>query len=458
MLGYIVRLRNVNRNETFDPIAVLLIDVPDPDEGTIPSWGDLPGLPIQDYRRARIYLRYKGMPFAKMNVDLDELGIPRDRIPEVPREVARATRESLPVEQLPLPLVSIVVSTAGLRPDLLQRCIKSLTEINYPAFEIVVVDNRAQSVTGDNEAIWTDTRDDADAGAKSIRVVREGRRGLSFARNTGVLSAHGEIVAFTDDDVEVDENWLTGIVEAFNRSEDIKCVTGLVIPAELETEAQEICEVFYGGFDRGLIPRTWSIQRRRVGDRGSLRKSSFRVSEGGHAAPSDTKSIYVVAGNCGVGANFAARRDFALSCPFDVALGVGSIARSGEDTRFYADVLWAGYQVAYVPSSIVRHTHRRGIDELMNQMRGVGVGLTAYLASLIFEDSRHLVGIMLNGAPSALFRWVRSVFTGQSAAAGRDEKHTYSPSFRRTEIIGMMIGPWLYLSSRRHARSVENVD
>jgi cellulose synthase/poly-beta-1,6-N-acetylglucosamine synthase-like glycosyltransferase len=448
----------VNRNEAFDPIAVLLIDVPESDVGTTPSWGDLPGLPVHGYRRARIYLRYKGMPFAKLNVEIDERGIPLEPVPELPRDVVVTSRAPVPTEPSTLPLVSIVVSTAGRRPDLLKRCIKSLTEINYPAFEIVVVDNRAESITDESEAIWTASRIDAGDDAHLIRVVREGRRGLSFARNTGVLAARGAIVAFTDDDVEVDANWLTGIVEAFNRSEEIMCVTGLVIPAELETEAQELCEIFYGGFDRGLVPRTWSILRRRAGDRGSLRKSSFRISEGGSTEHSHTKSIYVVAGNCGVGANFAARRDFALSCPFDVALGVGSVARSGEDTRFYADVLWAGYQVAYVPSSIVRHTHRRGMDELMNQMRGVGVGLTAYLASLIFEDPRHLIGIMLNGAPSALFRWIRSAFSGQSAAAGRDEKYTYSPSFRRTEIIGMTIGPWLYLASRRHARSVKNVD
>ncbi len=456
MLGKHVRLRNVNRNEAFDPIAVALIDVPDVVDGATLSWGDLPGLPIHGYRRARLYLRYRGTPFAKMNVELDERGIPVDPVPRVSSEIMRATHvASSPTRDAPLPLVSIVVSTAGQRPDLLKRCIKSLTEVNYPAVEIVLVDNRPQSKTEDSQAIWDESGDDVTA---PIRVVREGRRGLSFARNTGVLAARGEIVAFTDDDVVVDANWLNGIVDAFSRRDDVMCVTGLVIPAELETEAQEICEIFYGGFDRGLIPRTWTIQRPRVGDRVSLRRSSFRVREEGLSGESSTKSIYVVAGNCGVGANFAARRAFALRCPFDVALGVGSVARSGEDTRFYADVLWAGYQVAYVPTSIVRHTHRRGIDELMNQMRGVGVGLTAYLASLILEDGRHLVGIMLNGAPSALFRWVRSVFTGQSAAAGRDEKHTYSPSFRRTEVIGMMIGPWLYISSRRHAQSVKSVD
>ena len=444
----------MNRNEAFDPIAVLLIDVPEAAEGSLHSWGDLPGLPIHGYRRARIYLRYKGMPFAKLNVELDESGIPLDPVPPVPPEILQAAQAPRPTGAMSSPLVSIVVATAGLRPDLLNRCIKSLTEIDYPAFEIVIVDNRANAISEADEPLLSESFGDPE----TIRVVREGRRGLSFARNTGVLAARGEIVAFTDDDVEVDANWLTSVVEAFSRSDDIKCVTGLVIPAELETEAQELCEIFYGGFDRGLVPRTWNIHRRRVDDRGSLRRSSFRISEDGSAEKSNMKSIYVVAGNCGVGANFAARRDFALTCPFDVALGVGSVARSGEDTRFYADVLWAGYEVAYVPSAIVRHTHRRGLDELMKQMRGVGVGLTAYLASLIFEDARHLVGIMLNGAPSALLRWVRSAFSGQSAAAGRDEKHTYSPSFRRTEIIGMMIGPWLYLSSRSHARTVESAD
>jgi hypothetical protein len=449
----------VSTSPLFVPSAVLLIDVPDADENVTLSWRDLDGFPQEGYRRARVYLRYRGVPFAKLNVTLDDQGFPREPLPGVPPEARRVSRvENLAKGAQPVfPLVTVLVSTAGKRLDLLKRCLKSLTALKYPAYEVVVVDNRPQSQidkvdqgSEDWAALWID-----DVEAAKLMVIREARPGLSFARNTGVAAARGEIIAFTDDDVEVDPNWLQGIVDAFNASPAITCVTGLVIPAELETEAQQLCEIFYGGFDRGLVPRLWRIPDRKSGS-GFLRRSSFLVSEIGSSDGQRAKSLYVLAGNCGVGANMAARREFALRCPFDVALGAGSIARSGEDTRFYADVLWAGGEIAYVPSSIVRHTHRREMDALESQVRGVGVGMTALMTSLVVADIRHLAGIMLTEAPSAPFRWARSALSGQSGAESRDQQETYPPSLRRTELVGMMLGPWRYFSSRRRVSSFKS--
>jgi hypothetical protein len=58
------------------------------------------------------------------------------------------------------------------------------------------------------------------------------------AHNRGLTKARGEIVAFTDDDVVVDSLWLIELARAFEFADDVACVTGLILPMELETPAQ----------------------------------------------------------------------------------------------------------------------------------------------------------------------------------------------------------------------------
>lgn len=108
---------------------------------------------------------------------------------------------------------------------------------------------------------------------------------------------------------------------------------------------------------------------------------------------------------------------------------------------------------ADVPNAIVRHTHRRNMHDLESQIMRMGMGQTAMLVSLITQDVRHVAGITMTGAPSALVRWVRSAFTGQSAAEGQDQENSYPPSLRRTELVGMALGPWRYFLSRKQVRS-----
>ena len=117
---------------------------------------------------------------------------------------------------------------------MVNACLESLLRDDYPAFDVVVVDNTDKGSF--NPTIRGDER---------IRVVREGRRGLSRARNTGIRSARYDILAFIDDDVTVDAGWMRAIASALE-DESIAGVTGLVVPAELETRAQREFEVSLG--------------------------------------------------------------------------------------------------------------------------------------------------------------------------------------------------------------------
>lgn len=94
---------------------------------------------------------------------------------------------------LTLPKVSVVIATRD-RPELLARAVGSILAQDYPAeIECVVVFDRSQvhplfepQLTG-----------------RTVRLMRNERSpGLAGARNTGILSASGELVAFCDDDDE----------------------------------------------------------------------------------------------------------------------------------------------------------------------------------------------------------------------------------------------------------------
>ncbi len=105
--------------------------------------------------------------------------------------------------------VSVVVSTFN-RAEYLKKCVNFLLKLNFDNFEIIIV----------NDGSTDNTRDYLD-GLKTgkIRVVHHKENlGLSSARNSGIKAAKYDIIAFTDDDCLVDENWLKNISEGFTEN------------------------------------------------------------------------------------------------------------------------------------------------------------------------------------------------------------------------------------------------
>ena len=141
----------------------------------------------------------------------------------------------------PVYSASVIVCTRD-RPAELRRCLASLSHQTYPAREIIVVDNAPR-----------DDRTKAVARAAHAIYVREDREGLDHARNAGARRATSDIVAFADDDVIVHSRWLERLVAAFDQPE-LGSVMGLVLPAELATEAQRHFETYWS-FGRGYFRR-----------------------------------------------------------------------------------------------------------------------------------------------------------------------------------------------------------
>lgn len=118
---------------------------------------------------------------------------PKESFACVQRKFAGAPRFALPY----YPMVSVVVASYN-GDRTLKCCLESLGRLNYPHYEVILVDDGS-----------TDTTEQIAALFPNVRYVRFDRnKGLSAARNAGIQMAQGEIVAFTDSDCRADEDWL----------------------------------------------------------------------------------------------------------------------------------------------------------------------------------------------------------------------------------------------------------
>lgn len=247
------------------------------------------------------------------------------------------TQETVQAARRPIPSgdavkVSVVICTRD-RPDDLQRCLTSLeNQIRKPE-QIVVVDNASK-----------DERTMLVARQAGVDYVREERPGLDVARNTGARTAAGDIIAYTDDDVVLHHRWLERLVAAFD-SEEIWAVTGLVLPAELETYAQYVFERHWG-FGRGFVTRDFG--------------PAFYERQRRYGCP--TWEI-------GAGASMAFRRQlFDRVGPFDERLDVGAAGCSGDSECWYR-ILHQGGTCRYDPRAVAFHYHRRSFEGLARQIR-----------------------------------------------------------------------------------------
>lgn len=284
-----------------------------------------------------------------------------------------------------LPGISIVICTMVERREDLVLLLDSLANQRYQgAFEIIIADNRTTEPAVDVLPALLEAY-------PSVRVVHQRKAGISAARNAGVAAARYEVVAFTDDDVRVDEHWLDVIGERFSRPDRIDVMTGMILPAELETPAQFWFERYYGGFsgERLFAP---AVLRGAAGLPRVLRGSRI-VATDVHGTEISRFSVYGI-GAYGAGANMAYRRSSLIaSGGFDNALGTGTPARGGEDLATLIQLLWNGATLAFEPGAVVHHRHRQTLAELEKQLHGNGLGFTAQLTSLIAADRRHLLGL-----------------------------------------------------------------
>jgi GT2 family glycosyltransferase len=314
-----------------------------------------------------------------------------------------------------LPRMSVVVPTICKNPQRLKLTVDYLLNLNYPRFDIIVVDNRPDP----NRVPLPDF-----GGEGRVRVFWEPHRGVSAARNCGFKNAEGEFVAFTDDDAEVDVNWLLELGTRFVTSPTIDGIGGLVLPMELRTTPQLWFEEFFGGFNQSFSAELLSME-----------------------LLADDPMFPYATGRFGAGVNMAIRRSaFIANGGFDVTLGVGTPSRGGEDLALFMKQVLTGGTVAFEPRAVVRHQHRETEREFLDQVFGYGAGLTAMFTALVVSEPHHIVK-MIQRLPGAV----------RLLTKPRDERSpsthaSYPKSTYAYHLLGMAYGPIAYARSVVRAR------
>ena len=218
------------------------------------------------------------------------------------------------------PKVSVVVCAYN-AADTLDDCLRSLSLLDYPDYE---VDPRQRRVEGRHRGHRPAVSAGADHHARRTT-------GLSAARNIGLAAATGEIVAYTDADVRADRDWLTYLVQPFLNSDVVAVGGPNVVPDDDPWVAQCVARA-PGGPTHVLF--------------------DDRIAE--HVP----------------GCNMAMRRE-ALS-----AIGGFNpiYLRAGDDV----DVCWrlqgAGGTIGFAPAALVWHHHRASVGAFWRQQVGYGEG------------------------------------------------------------------------------------
>jgi len=135
--------------------------------------------------------------------------------------------------------VSIIIPTRN-RCESLRNTIVSLQQQNFPDdhYEIIVIDNNS---TDDTRCVVEECQQQ---GKKEIIYYEELRDGPHYARHAGTQIAKGDILAYTDDDVICDPDWLSGLTRPYTDPK-VGCVGGKVLP-RFETKEPAWAKYFPG--------------------------------------------------------------------------------------------------------------------------------------------------------------------------------------------------------------------
>lgn len=217
----------------------------------------------------------------------------------------------------PLPRVSVVVCSYN-GAATLRECLESLVALDYPDFEVILVDDGSTDAT---PAIAADF--------PTVRYLRQDNLGLSAARNAGLHASDGEVVAYTDSDCVADPQWLRCLVRAM-RDQDVEAI---------------------GGPNVSPPSDGWTAK-------------CVAASPGGpsHVMLDDRLAEHVP------GCNMAFRRSRLLEIGgFDA-----QFRQAGDDVDICWRFLDAGLRIGYAPAALVWHHRRASVRAYLRQQAGYG--------------------------------------------------------------------------------------
>ncbi|MEJ7829504.1 MAG: glycosyltransferase [Segetibacter sp.] len=219
-------------------------------------------------------------------------------------------------DNMQLPSFSVIVCSYN-GSATIRDTIKGLMKLKYPDFEVIVIND------GSKDNLAEIVRE------YPVQLITTPNRGLSSARNTGMYSAKGEILAYIDDDAYPDEHWLHYLAYAYTTSSHGAMGGPNIIPAEDGPIATCVANAPGGPV---------------------------------HVLSTDEIAEHVP------GCNLSVRKSVLMEIG-----GFDPIYRAAGDD---VDVCWriqeAGYTIGFHPSALVWHHRRNSLKAYWKQQQGYG--------------------------------------------------------------------------------------
>lgn len=246
--------------------------------------------------------------------------------------------------------VSIVIVSRH-RPEALRRCLIGISQLDYAPFEVVIVADPASctALRGVPQAAFA-------------KVISFDAANISVARNLGINSAAGEIVAFIDDDAVPEPTWLKFLIAPF---------------AQAETAAS-------GGFVRGRNGISMQYRVRSVDQTGQTAPIELENGQATILIPTESRAIKTE------GTNMAVRRSVLKEMSgFDPRFRFFL-----DETDFNLRLAARGWCTAIVPQAEVHHgfaaSARRRNDRVPSDLSEIGASWAVFLGKHCAADLREV--------------------------------------------------------------------
>jgi glycosyltransferase involved in cell wall biosynthesis len=228
-----------------------------------------------------------------------------------------ALNGSCPPKPAWTPRVSIVICAYNAERTM-RQCLESLRRLDYPNFEVIIVDDGSHDTTAQIAADFPE-----------FRLIRQPNKGLSVARNVGLRAALGELIAYTDSDCVVDPHWLAFMVRAMAEGGLDGCGGPNYAPHE-------------DGWIEGCVAASPGAPS--------------------HVLISDDRAEHLA--GCNMLFRKAALEDAGGFDP--------QFTAAGDDVDICWRLMDAGYVLGYCPSAFVWHFRRNTVKAYYRQQRGYG--------------------------------------------------------------------------------------
>ena len=240
----------------------------------------------------------------------------RDRKPKLALDRVKNVLADSPFpEKTAWPRISVIVCSFN-GAATLRDTLNGLAKLDYPAFEVIVVNDGSTDSTAEIAAEYP------------FRLINTENRGLSSARNAGAEAATGEIVAFIDDDAYPDPDWLTYLAITFDQGN-------------------------YAGVGGPNLP---------VSSDGWKAEAVANAPGPSPVLLSDRTAEHIP------GCNMAFRKD-----ALEKIQGFDPIFRlAGDDVDFCWRIRGQGWVIGYAPSAVVWHHRRNSFRKYWRQQVGYG--------------------------------------------------------------------------------------